>query len=154
MTFPTTEWLVGNKIVLMSGELGSLANNAVAVGPAFNNSQGNAGSGFMYADVQLEAIFAGSPAANTGVNLYFLESQDGVNFENLTVSGLVPNRAPDLVFPVYQIANPSGQRINLLTQLPWGTWKPMIYNNGTGQAFIAQSSVLSIRPATIQLPNA
>jgi hypothetical protein len=140
------KYKVGTFADVMTTELNSIANNALAVATAaFNNTQGAAGDGYVQCDVQLVVTFGVAPTANTGVSVWFLSAPDGTNYEDGDTN-VTPARIPDVVFPVRAVT--TLQRINRRIWLPWSNFKALVKNDGTGQAFAATGNILSIRPVT------
>lgn len=143
----TEKYLLGSATTLMSTDLNSLANNALVLGSAFDNTQGQAGDGYTLCDVQLTVTFGSAPMANTGVPVWFLAALDGTNYEDGS-SSVTPSRFPDVVFPVRAVT--TQQIITRRISLPWGLMKPLPKNDGTGQAFASSGNTLKIRPVTRQ----
>lgn len=144
---PSTEkYLLGSQTTLLSTELNSLANNGTAIGSAWDNTQGQAGDGYTMCCVELLlGTFSVAPTANTGISLWLLGSQDGTNYEDGDGS-ITPARLPDAVFPLRAVT--AAQRIIRRVWLPWGLLKPLIKNDGTGQALNASGNTVKIRPVT------
>jgi hypothetical protein len=138
----TITQLSGTIATLLSTELNSLANNALNIGAAYSSS-----GGYLLAELELVATFAGSPTAGTGVSVWFLRAIDGTNYEDGGTS-LTPSRPADVTIPVEVTA--SAQRITRRCLLPPGTWKPLLKNDGTGQAMAASGNTLKILPLTYQ----
>jgi hypothetical protein len=142
----TTKYLVGSIATLMSTGLNTLANNALVLGSAYDNSTD------LYPMAELEfaqtTAFGTAPTANTGLSIWFLRAPDGTNYED-GGTGLTPSRPPDRVIPL-EAQNSTAQRITVLVAIPPGTFKPLLKNDGTGQAFPATGNTLKIRPVTLQ----
>jgi hypothetical protein len=139
------KFLLGSQSTLLSTELNTLANNGTALGSAFDNTVGQTGDGYTLCDLELVVTFGTAPTINTGVSLWFLESQDGTNYEDGDNS-TTPSRMPDVVFPVRAVN--TAQRIIRRTWLPWGKFKPLLKNDGTGQSFAASGNTVKVRPVT------
>lgn len=141
------KYLLGTYASLATTELNSLANNAAAAaGSAYNNViGGGGGDGYTLCDLELQVTFGTNPTANTGVTVWLLGSADGTNYEDGS-SSVTPARLPDAVFPVRAVT--TAQRINRRVWCPWGLFKALVRNDGTGQAFAATGNILSIRPVT------
>jgi hypothetical protein len=139
--------LLGTQATLLSTELNSLAANTnTAAGAAFNNTVGGGGGdGYTLCDVELNCTFAANPNANTGVSLWFLSTEDGTNYEDGSAT-VTPGRAPDCVFPV--TAGQAATRCIRRVMLPWGNFKPLARNDGTGQAMAASGNTVKVRPCT------
>jgi hypothetical protein len=145
----TEEFIIGSQTTLLNTELNALANNAVALSAAFNNAQGQAGSGYTLCDVELYVDFgSNSPAVSTACTVWFLMAPDGTNYEDYqnTANATPPvARLPDLVIP---LRNQTGtQRVTRRVLLPWGLFKALFKNDGTGFAVASNNnSTLKIRP--------
>lgn len=141
------KYKLGSVATLMSTELNSLATNTAAVASsAFNNVQGGGGGdGYTLCDLELVVTFGTSPAASTGISVWFLGQPDGTDYEDGS-SSVTPARLPDAVFPVRAVT--TAQRIVRRIAIPPGTWKALALNDGTGQALAATGNTLKIRPAT------
>lgn len=143
----TEKYLLGSVTSLLTTGLNSLANNALAVSAAYDNTQGAAGDGYTLCDLELVVTYGTAPAANTGCSVWFLASQDGTNYEDGDAS-TTPARNPDVVLPVRAVT--TAQRVIRRAWLPWGLSKALLKNDGTGQAMAASGNTLKIRPATYQ----
>ena len=142
------KWKVGTQTSLLTTGLNSLANNALAISGAFDNTQTTgAGAGYTLCDVELVATYGSAPTANTAVAVWFLGSQDGTNYEDGDAS-ITPARMPDVVFPVRAVT--TAQRIIRRAWLPWGLLKALLKNDGTGQAMAASNNTLKVRPVTAE----
>lgn len=139
----TEKYLLGSQTTLLSTELNALANNGTALGAAFDNTQGQAGDGYALCDVELVVTYGTGPTSNTGVSLWFLGSQDGTAYEDGDNS-TTPGRAPDVVFPLRSVT--TAQRVVRRAWLPWGKFKPLAKNDGTGQAMAATANTVKVRP--------
>jgi hypothetical protein len=139
------KFLLGSVTSLLTTGLNSLANNSLAISSAFDNTIGQTGDGYTLCDLELVVTFGTNPTANTGVSIWFLQTQDGTNYEDGGTS-TTPARAPDVVFPV--AVSTSAQRLIARALLPWGLMKVLLKNDGTGQAFAASGNTLKIRPVT------
>ena len=143
----TEKYLLGSQTTLLSTGLNSLANDALAISSAFDNTQGQAGDGYTLCDLELVVTYGTAPTANTGVSVWFLGSQDGTNYEDGGTS-VTPARMADVVLPL--LASTSAQRIVQRVVLPAGLLKVLAKNDGTGQAMAASGNTLKIRPITLQ----
>lgn len=144
----TEKYLLGSQTTLLSTELNSLANNGTALGSAFDNTQGQTGDGYTLCDLELlTGTWGGAPTANTGISFWFLTAQDGTNYEDGDNS-TTPARAPDAVFPLRAVT--AAQRVVIRTWVPWGKFKPLGKNDGSGQAMNASGNTVKIRPVTTQ----
>ena len=144
----TRKQLLGSQSTLLSTGLNSLANNSLAISSALDNTQGQAGDGYILCDLELVVTYGTAPSANTGVSVWFLQSQDGTNYEDGDAS-TTPGKAPDIVFPLRAVT--TAQRIIRRVLLPEGLSKALLKNDGTGQALAASGNTLKIRPVTEQM---
>ncbi len=130
----------------MSTGLNSQANNALVLGSAYDNS---ANLDIM-AEVEFVtgAAFGTAPTANTGISIWWLRDIDGSNYED-GGTALTPARPPDLVIPL-EAQNSTAQRIVRRCTIPPGTFKPLLKNDGTGQAFPSSGNTLKLLPLTFQ----
>jgi hypothetical protein len=135
---------------LLSTELNSLANGSnSSAGTARNNVQATANfNGYTRAKIELYlAAYSGTPSANTSVNVWFLRTVDGTNYEDGS-SSVTPARNPDVVMPVNATAS-GPQRIVRECFLPVGLFQP-IAKNVIGIALAASGNTLKILPNTDQ----
>lgn len=140
------KFLLGTQTTLIDTGLNSMANNALVLGSAFNNTIGQTGDGYTLCDVELYfPSMGGTPTANTGFTLWMLGTQDGTNYEDGDAS-VTPAKLPSCVFPIRAVA--TAQRIIRRVSLAWGLWKPLLKNDGTGQSLAATLNTLKIRPVT------
>ena len=147
----TEKWLLGSATTLLSTGLNSLADLAVALSSAFDNTQGQSGDGYTLCELQLDVTFASAPTANTAVVVWFLRCLDGTNYETYTATGTsTPPKArlPNVTFPLEAVT--TQQIITRMVLLPNGLMKALLKNDGTGRAFPASGSTLKIRPVTRQ----
>lgn len=144
------KYKLGSQASLLTTELNALANNACAISAAFNNIQaGGSGDGYIYCDVELAVTYGTAPTAGTTCEVWFLQTQDGTNYEDGATSGpVVPARGPDVVFPLRNVN--TAQRIIRRCAIPQGTFKAFLRNSGTGQSMSASGHTLKIRPVTIE----
>lgn len=143
--------LLGSQTTLITTG-SSTANNSLAVGSSFNNTIGQTGDGYTMCDVEFVGSYTVAPAANTGITVWFLGTQDGTNYEDGdgTIGGsadTTPSRLPDVVFPLRAVTG--SQRIIRRILMPWGKFKPLMKNDGTGQS-LSSGAILNIRPVTNQ----
>ncbi|MDB5937254.1 MAG: hypothetical protein JWQ01_4598 [Massilia sp.] len=149
---PTVEkLLLGSQATLLTTELNTLANNGTAISTVlggtgvYDNTIGQAGDGYTLCDVELVVTYGVAPTANTGVSFWFLLAEDGANYEDGDAS-TTPGRLPDIVFPLRAVT--TAQRITRRAMMPWGKWKSLAKNDGTGQAMAASGNTIKIRPVT------
>lgn len=148
MATSTRKWALGSQASLLTTELNSLANNALAIGSAYNNTQGGGGGdGYVECDVELVVTYGTNPTANTACSLWLLSTQDGTNYEDGGTS-TTPARLPNCTFPL--LVTTSAQRIIRRIKMPPGSWKPLLKNDGTGQAMASSGNTLKVRPVTDQ----
>src|SRR5438445_8404801 len=116
--------LLGSQSTLLTGaNLQNMANNALVVGSAFDNTVGESGDGYTLCDLEGKLVFGTAPADNTAMAVWFLLSQDGTNYEDGSTS-ITPARAPDVVFPFLN-TNGTTQIVNRRVLLPWGKFEPL-----------------------------
>lgn len=152
----TEKWVLGGApsgIMLLSTQLNSLPNNSgnnSTLDTPFDNTQGaGSGDGYVLCDLELTCTFGVAPAASTAMSLWLLESLDGTNYEDGTDGNTTPATNPDVVFPVRAVT--TQQRVNRKALLSWGKFKPLLKNDGTGQALASSGNTLKIRPVSRQL---
>jgi hypothetical protein len=138
----TTTQVSGSIASLLTTELNSLANNSLAIGSAYSSS-----AGYLMAELQIDVTFGSAPTANTGLSVWFLRAIDGTNYE-MGGSSTTPTRWPDAVIPLAALT--TQQLITVECKLPPGTFKPLLKNDGSGQAFPSSGSTLKILPTTVQ----
>lgn len=126
--------------IAMSGEANGLTNNSLVL-----SSFAFSGMNYVLAQVEYSGWFAVAPTANTGPSLWFLLSNNGVNFEDGSAS-VTPAKLPDVVFPLRAVT--TNQIITRITEIPQGIFKSLLKNDGTGQTM--GSGVISILPFTYQ----
>lgn len=143
-----TKWLLGNQTTVLSTELNSLGNNAftAASGTINNTVAGGTGDGYTLCDVEGVFVFAAAPTANTGVTVWFLMTSDGSNFENAPTASITLGRLPDVVLPV--TAGQTGTRVVVRTLCPWGNFRALAKNDGTGQSMAASANTIKVRFVT------
>ena len=140
----TQKWVRGTADTILTTELNALANNsnvikATAISPTSTE--------YTMVEVEIYVTFGVTPTANTGISIWFLREIDGTNFEDGS-STVTPTRSPDVVFGVRATTN--AQRMIKTCLLPPGSFKPLVRNDGTGQAFAASGNTVKIRPVTLQ----
>jgi len=126
----------------LTTELNSLANNALAVKAS---ALSVTSTGYVMCEVELVVTYGTAPTANSAVVVWFLREVDGTNYEDGSAS-IIPLRAPDAIFPLRAVT--TAQRIIVDAFLPPGNFKPLVYNNATGQSMAASANTLKIRPYT------
>lgn len=146
----TAKYVLGTPATLLSTELNALADaTGVLTSTAYNNTQaGGGGDGYTGCDVELfiNSLASAPTTAGVSVTVWFLETQDGTNYEDGDAS-TTPSRLPDVVFPVRLVS--TAQRIIRRVLLPAGNFKTLLKNETT-KAFGASGHTLKIRPNTSQ----
>ena len=144
---PSTITLISGTLqTLLSTELNSLANNAVAIGSAITLTS----TGYTRAHAELYISgMGGTPTANTAFRLWLLRTVDtGSNYEDGGTS-VTPLRLAGCFFPIRAVSG--AQRIIQEIWLPPGLFKPLILNDGTSQALASSSNTLRILPFSEQI---
>jgi hypothetical protein len=154
MATTTEKLIIGTETVLMTPtNLSALANNALFLSAAYNNVQGGgAGDGYTLCRVKVAIEMAVAAAANTGVSVWFLKSQDGGTTYESGGTAYTPLRVPDLIIPAPVDTTQRFVMRDVL--LPAGFVKVLLKNDATGQALAtdttATGSSLGITPITRQ----
>lgn len=144
----TTKQLLGSQTTLLSTELNSLGSGSTSnAGSAFDNTIGQTGDGYVLCDVELVVTHASSPAAGGAHQVWFLQSQDGTNYDDGS-SSVTPPRAPDLVINVRAVS--TAQRITKRALLPAGKFKA-IQRNDASTALASSGNTLKVRPVTFSV---
>lgn len=128
------------KQTLLTGtNLNALANNALFLGSAFNNTIGQTGDGYVLIRLTLTYKFQVAPTANTSLSFWFIKSDDGAggNYEE-GAAGTTPTRPPDVTFGPLT-ADTNAHNMQLDVECPVGLWKPLLKNDGTGQTLTANN---------------
>jgi hypothetical protein len=125
----------------LTTELNALANNANAVGSTITIPD----SGFRNGELELLVTFGVAPTANTCLLVWLLREIDATNFEDGGAS-VTPTRVPDAVFPVRAVT--TAQRIIVPIDLPPGSFRALVRNDGTGQALAGTGNTLRVRAVT------
>lgn len=146
--------LLGSGLTIISTELNSLASGSSAISTVvhstgvFSNVAGDTDLGGYpeaYAELILGAA-GGAYTANTGIDVYFLTSLDGTNYEDGSTS-VTPARNPDLTFPLRNSS--TATRVKVLCFPPvCANIKCLVVNNGTGQALASSGNSVVIYPLT------
>ena len=139
----TLTQIVGTNQSLLTTELNSLANNALALGSAITLTS----AGYPFGQLELVVTYGTAPTANTGCSVWFIKDPDGTNYED-GAAALTPARAPDAVLPVRAVT--TAQRVVVDVQLPLTAFKVLLKNDGTGQAMAASANTLKVLPYTFQ----
>jgi hypothetical protein len=128
---------------IATASLNSMANNTNVLGSAISLTTGE--PGYRFCEAELLVTFGTNPTANTSFCCWLLREVDGTNYEDGGAS-VTPTRPPDLIFTVRAVT--TAQRILAVCDLPPGTVKALLRNDGTGQAIAASGNTLKIRPLT------
>ena len=123
--------------------LNSMANNTNVLSSAVSFE--TADQGMQFCEGELVVTFGSAPTANTSFCCWLLREIDGTNYEDGGTS-VTPTRPPDLIFTVRAVT--TAQRIIAVCDLPPGTVKALLRNDGTGQAIASSGNTLKIRPLT------
>jgi hypothetical protein len=127
---------------LLSTEMNALANDTNAV---HATSVTITSATFTRCELELLVEFGVAPTANSSIVLWLLREIDGTNFSDGTAS-VIPTIVPTAFFPLRAVT--TAQRIIVIADLPPGPVRPLIRNEGTGQAFAATGHTLKVRPFT------
>lgn len=135
----------GANVSAMTTELNSLSSSAYsAAGPA----QDNAANHDAWADFLLTCTFAIAPTAGTTLDLFLLIALDGTTgvFSD-SVSGSAGFAQLSLKVGSFQVrAVTTAQNLHLRSALlPPGAWRPVLFNNGTGQGLAPTGNTLVYR---------
>jgi hypothetical protein len=143
---PTVKDIRGTATTVLSTDLNSLANNALVLSSAITLSTGE--PGYQRCEAELVVTFPTAPTANTAFVVWLLREVDGTNYEDGS-STITPTRNPDLVFTLRAVT--TVQRIAVVGELPPGSFKALLRNDGTTQttsATPATAHSFKIRPLT------
>ena len=141
---PTVKNIAGTITTVLSTGLNSLANNSNALSSAITLSSGEPGYRFGEWELYI-ASSAAAMTANTAFVGWIIQALDGTNDEDGGAS-VTPARSPDLIFPVRAVA--TAQRINWVSELPTGSFKVLLRNDGTNQTIASSGNTLKVRPRT------
>jgi len=141
---PTVKNIAGTITTVLSTGLNSLANNSNALSSAITLSSGEPGYRFGEWELYI-ASSAAAMTANTAFVGWIIQALDGTNDEDGGTS-VTPARSPDLIFPVRAVA--TAQRINWVSELPTGSFKVLLRNDGTNQTIASSGNTLKVRPRT------
>jgi len=130
---------------IATASLNSMANNANVLGSEISLTTGE--PGYRLCEGELVVTFPSAPTANTSFCCWLLREVDGTNYEDGGTS-VTPTRPPDLIFTVRPVT--TAQRLISVCDLPPGTVKALLRNDGTGQAIASSGNTLKIRPSTEQ----
>jgi len=139
----TVKDIRGTATTVLDTDLNSLANNALALSSAITLSTGE--PGYQRCEAELVVTYGTAPTANTACVVWLLREIDGTNYEDGSTT-VTPSRNPDLVFPLRAVT--TAQRIVVIGDLPPGSFKVLLRNDGTTQTMAASGNTLKIRPVT------
>ena len=138
-----TKQVAGTIYSVMTTGLNSLANNGLVLSAVTSLTE----TDYLYADVELVVTYGSAPTANTAIAIWFIRVPDGTNYEDGDAS-ITPIRAADAVLPLRAVT--TAQRITVTANIPYGNFKVLLKNDGTGQAMAASGNTLKLRPITIK----
>ena len=141
---PTVKNVAGTITTVLSAGLNSLANNSNLLSSAITLTTGEPGYRFGEWELYI-ASSAAAMTANTAFVGWIIQALDGTNDEDGGTS-VTPARTPDLIFPVRAVS--TAQRITWQSDLPTGSFKVLLRNDGTGQAIASSANTLKVRPKT------
>lgn len=121
----------------MSTELDALASGSAIIGAAVDNDLGD-----LYCDLELNVTFASAPAAGGFIDVYFVRTIDGTNYEDAVTGASEVPPANGYVGSFFTRAVTSAQKMGLNeVRLPGRDFKLYVVNN-TNQAFPASGSTV------------
>lgn len=141
---PTVKNIAGTITTVLSTALNSLANNSNVLSSAITLTAGDVGYRFGEWELYI-ASSAAAMTANTAFVGWIIQALDGTNDEDGGTS-VTPARTPDLVFPVRAVS--TAQRLTWTSELPTGSFKVLLRNDGTNQAIASSGNTLKVRPKT------
>lgn len=140
----TVKNIAGTITTVLSTGLNSLANNSNVLSSAITLITGE--PGYRWGEWELYiASSAAAMTANTSFVGWIIQALDGSNDEDGGTS-VTPARTPDIVFPVRAVS--TAQRMTAFSQLPTGSFKLLLRNDGTGQTIASSGNTLKVRPMT------
>lgn len=141
---PTVKNIAGTITTVLSTSLNSLANNSNVLSGAITLSSGEPGYRFGEWELYI-ASSAAAMTANTAFVGWIIQALDGTNDEDGGTS-VTPARSPDLIFAVRAVS--TAQRINWISDMPTGSFKVLLRNDGTNQTIASSGNTLKVRPRT------
>lgn len=141
---PTVKNIAGTITTVLSTALNSLANNSNVLSGAITLSTGEPGYRFGEWELYI-ASSAAAMTANTAFVGWIVQALDGTNDEDGGTS-VTPARTPDLIFAVRAVS--TAQRLTWTSELPTGSFKVLLRNDGTNQAIASSGNTLKVRPKT------
>lgn len=143
---PTVKNVAGTITTVLDTGLNSLANNSNVLSSAVTLSTGEPGYRFGEWELYI-ASSAAAMTANTAFTGWIIQALDGTNDEDGGTS-VTPARTPDLIFSVRAVS--TAQRITWQSELPTGSFKVLLRNDGTNQTIASSGNTLKVRPKTEQ----
>lgn len=141
---PTVKNIAGTITTVLSTALNSLANNSNVLSSAITLTAGDVGYRFGEWELYI-ASSAAAMTANTAFVGWIIQAIDGTNDEDGGTS-VTPARTPDLIFAVRAVS--TAQRLTWTSELPTGSFKVLLRNDGTNQAIASSGNTLKVRPKT------
>jgi hypothetical protein len=141
---PTVKNIAGTITTVLSTALNSLANNSNVLSGAITLSTGEPGYRFGEWELYI-ASSAAAMTANTAFVGWIIQALDNTNDEDGGTS-VTPARTPDLIFTVRAVS--TAQRLTWTSDLPTGSFKVLLRNDGTNQAIASSGNTLKVRPKT------
>lgn len=140
-------WNPQTPVSLMTTQLNSLANGAVAASVVHDN----AAAKLLRAWFELVVTFASAPTVNTTVDLYAAIALDGTNYGDYTTGASGRAQPQSLLGSFVVDAKATVQRLNLGVGMSGPIELPpykitFLIKNGTGVAMSASGNVLSMGP--------
>lgn len=150
--------IAGTAVTLLTTELNSLATGTGAVSSVggssgvFNSVAGGGTSnldGYLQGRYELVLANASTISVAGAINVWFLRSIDGSNFEDGS-SSVFPKRSPDLTF--FPNGVTTAQRLVVDAPLPPGNFKVLLLplNLGSGAQFASSGNTLKVLAQTSQ----
>ena len=140
---PTVKNTRGTIKTALDTALNSMANNTNVLSSTVSFE--TADQGMQRCEGELLVTFGTAPTANTSFCVWLLREIDGTNYEDGGTS-VTPTRPPDLIFTVRAVT--TAQRIVQECDLPPGSPRALIRNDGTGQAIASSGNTLKLRPVS------
>ena len=141
---PTVKNIAGTITTVLSTGLNSLANNSNVLSGAITLTAGEPGYRFGEWELYI-ASSAAAMTANTAFVGWIIQALDGTNDEDGGTS-VTPARTPDLIFTVRAVS--TAQRLTCTSELPTGSFKVLLRNDGTNQTIASSGNTLKVRPKT------
>lgn len=119
------------------------------VSPAYDNTIGQTGNGYVKCDFELIVTFTAVPTVNSAIYVWHTRTIDGTTFTDSRISGVTPG------LPLAIIPTTSGQTLTHQTvtvNCPPGKFSIAAEFVGTTAAATGSGNSLKVRPWTYQLP--